>query len=215
MEAFGDGAAFGGDFGEFVVGGEFGGERWSWGGFEVIGGEEFGDDFDGLADAIAVAAWIFDGEDFHAIFDGVLAGGEEFAFGGALASFLAINLDDAESADGDWGHVRLVAEDGDGDFGFVAWLADIELNGGVVDRGVVRGGEAIEIDEDIAVGVFEGDGEGDGDGGAIDLESDGFFVIGLGGGIEADELAIEIAAEEAFFVVAKEEIVDEIVGVWH
>ena len=109
----------------------------------------------------------------------------------------------------------MVAEDGDGDFGFVAWLADIELNGGVVDRGVVRGGEAIEIDEDIAVGVFEGDGVGDGDGGAIDLESDGFFVIGFGGGIEANELAIEIAAEEAFVVVAKEEIVDEIVGVWH
>ena len=47
------------------------------------------------------------------------------------------------------------------------------------------------------------------------MESDGFFVIGFGGGIEADELAIEIAAEEAFFVVAKEEILDEIVGVWH
>ena len=58
-------------------------------------------------------------------------------------------------------------------------------------------------------------GERDGDRLAIDLQRYVFRVIALGRRVEADELAIDIAAEEALLVVADEWACDEIRFEWH
>ena len=118
----------------------------------------------------------------------------------ATGFIAAVDFDRADAADADWSHVFLMAKDRDR-IG-VAELFDVPLAGGVVDGGVARGGLAFLVQDDVALRVLERLGERDGDFVAFDLQRDGLAVVALGRRIETHELAVDVAAEEAFVVVA-------------
>ncbi len=82
----------------------------------MIRGEQFRHDLDRLTHAFAIRSRRVHGEDFHPVLHGVLAGGQQLAFGRAFAALLSIDLDDAKPADRDRRHVRQMAQVGIGIF---------------------------------------------------------------------------------------------------
>ena len=170
-------------------------------GLQAIGRQQFRHDFDRLPHAIAVRSRRVHGENFHAVFHRMLTGGEQFSLGRALAALLSVNLHDAQTANRHRLHVRQMAQGRDRNLRFVA----VELHRRVVNRGVTRRGLALHVLHDVAVRVLQRLGQRHGDRLAIDLQRDLLVVVGLRGRIQPNELAVDVAAEETFVVVADEE----------
>ena len=94
-------------------------------GLEMIGGKQFGQRLHCAAHALAVGTLGHHGENFHAFDDLVLARGQKLSLGGALAAFHAVDLHDAQAADRDRLHVRLMAENGNRHLRLVAGFLHI------------------------------------------------------------------------------------------
>ena len=131
----------------------------------------------------------------------MLAGGKKFPLSRTLAAFLSVDLDDTQTANRDWFHVRQMTQCRDRNLRFIA----VKLRRGVVDRGVTRRRLTIEVLHDIAVRILQRLGQEHGDRLPVDLQRDLLFVIALRWRIQPNELSIDVATEETFVVVAHEE----------
>src|SRR5690349_10066504 len=87
-----------------------------------------------LPDAIPVGSNRVHRENFHPLFNLVLASRKKFSLSRAAAAFLPINLHDAKPADCDRAHVSLVAQSWNWDLLFVARLFYVKLPRGIKDR---------------------------------------------------------------------------------
>ena len=97
-----------------------------------------------------------------------------------------------------------MAQRGNRDLRFVARLLHVELDRGVVNRGVTRRRSPFEILHHVAVGILQRLRQRHGDGLAIDLECDLLVVIGPRRRIQPNELSVNVATEKALVVVPNE-----------
>src|SRR4051812_40702329 len=95
-----------------------------------------------------------------------------------------------------------MAQHRDRDLRLVAGFANIRTQRGVVDRRITRRGAAIDIDHHVALRVLQRLGQRDLHRPAVDLHVDALAVVGFRRRIEANELAVDVAAKEAFVIIA-------------
>ena len=132
----------------------------------------------------------------HRLLNAVVTGWQQFSFALHAATLHLGDFDATDAADAHRLEVLLMAEDRDRVAGGIVGVGP---GGGVVDRGGAGNRPALGIAEDLALGVGERHGLGHRHLAAVDLDRDLLLEVGRRDLVHADELAVDIAGEEAVF----------------
>ena len=122
----------------------------------MVSRQKFCHRFHRLADSITIRSRRVHGKDFHPIFDLVLARRQKFAFRGPTAALLAVDLHDAKSADRDWRHVWLMAQNRDGNFLLISQLLHVKLPRRIENGRIARCGAPFQIHDNVPTSIRQG-----------------------------------------------------------
>jgi hypothetical protein len=120
------------------------------------------------------------GKNFHPFLNLMLAGRQQFPLRRPATTFLAVNLDDAQTADCHRIHVWLVTQDRNRNLGLVAELLHIKFPRRIEDGCVSRRSAPFQIDDNISVGIRQRLSQGNSNRQTVDLKSYFLGIVGFG-----------------------------------